>query len=84
MIVTTGDFTQDAYSYAEHVMRTCNLNVILAEHVMRTCNLNVILLTGSDIARIAQDPTNIVAILNAKAQRAMKIKERTDYFAEQG
>jgi len=70
MIVTTGDFTQDAYSYAEHVMRTCNLNVIL--------------LTGSDIARIAQDPTNIVAILNAKAQRAMKIKERTDYFAEQG
>ncbi len=70
MIVTTGDFTQEAYSYADHVMKTCNLNVIL--------------LARSDIGRIAQDPTNIAAILNDKAQRAMKIKERRDYFAEQG
>ena len=66
MIVTTGDFTKDAYSYAQHVMKTCNLNVIL--------------LNGSELARISQDPTNIAAILNSKAEQAMKVKERTNYF----
>jgi hypothetical protein len=67
MIVTTGDFTKDAYSYAQHVMKTCNLNVIL--------------LNGSELERISQDPTDIAAILNSKAEQAMKVKERTDYFA---
>jgi hypothetical protein len=66
MIVTTGDFTKDAYSYASHVMKTCNLNIIL--------------MNGSDLNRISQDPTEISKILNEKAKRAMKIKERTDYF----
>ncbi len=69
MIVTTGDFTKDAYSYAQHVMKTCNLNVIL--------------LNGSELKQISQDPTNIVAVLNGKAKQAMKVKERTDYFAAQ-
>lgn len=69
MIVTTGDFTKDAYSYAQHVMKTCNLNVIL--------------LNGSEIERLSRDPTGIVAILTSKAERAMKLKERTDYFMSQ-
>ncbi|MFQ6100037.1 MAG: restriction endonuclease [Anaerolineae bacterium] len=69
MIVTTGDFTKDAYSYAQHVMKTCNLNVIL--------------LNGSELERISRDPTGIVAILNSKAEQAMKVKERKDYFATQ-
>jgi len=69
MIVTTGDFTKDAYSYAYHVMKTCNLNVIL--------------LNGLELERISQDPTTIITILNAKAERAMKIKERDDYFINQ-
>jgi site-specific DNA-methyltransferase (cytosine-N4-specific) len=69
MIVTTGDFTKDAYSYAQHVMKTCNLNVIL--------------LNGSELERISRDPTDIVAVLNSKAEQAMKVKERTDYFAAQ-
>ncbi|MFQ5813151.1 MAG: restriction endonuclease [Anaerolineae bacterium] len=69
MVVTTGDFTRDAYSYANHVMKTCNLNVIL--------------LNGSELERISQDPTKIVPILNSKAERATKLKERTDYFAVQ-
>lgn len=69
MIVTTGDFTEDAYSYAQHVMKTCNLNVIL--------------LNGAELERISQDPTNIAAILNSKAEQAMKVKERTDYFVTQ-
>jgi len=69
MIVTTGDFTKDAHNYAQHVMKTCNLNVIL--------------LNGSELERVSRDPTNIVAILNSKAEQAMKVKERTDYFAAQ-
>ncbi len=68
MLVTTGDFTRDAYGYANHVMRTSNLNVIL--------------LNGSELNRISRDPTEIVAILNSKAERAMKIKERTDYLTD--
>jgi len=69
MIVTTGDFTRDAYSYAQHVMKTCNLNVIL--------------LNGAELKRTSQDPTSIVTILNSKAEQAMKVKERTDYFVAQ-
>jgi site-specific DNA-methyltransferase (cytosine-N4-specific) len=65
-IVTTGEFTKDAYDYANHVMKTCNLNVIL--------------LNGSELGRIGQDPTDIVGILNSKAEHAMRVKERTDYF----
>jgi len=53
MMITTGDFTKDAYSYADHVMKTCNLNVIL--------------LNGSELERISRDPTDIVGILNGKA-----------------
>ncbi len=66
LIVTTGDFTQDAYSYVSHVMRTCNLNVIL--------------LNGSELGQISRDPTKVVKILNEKAQQAMQVKERADYF----
>jgi len=69
MMVTTGDFTEDAYSYAQHVMKTCNLNVIL--------------LNGAELRCISQDPTSIVTILNSKAEQAMKVKERTDYFVAQ-
>jgi len=69
MIVTTGHFTGDAYNYANHVMKTCNLNVIL--------------LNGSELQRVSQDPTDIVDILNGKAEQAMKLKERTDYFSGQ-
>ena len=69
MIVTTGDFTKDAHNYARHVMKTCNLNVIL--------------LNGAELDQISQDPTRIVAILNSKAEQAMRVKERTDYFVAQ-
>ena len=69
MIVTTGDFTKDAHNYARHVMKTCNLNVIL--------------LNGAELDQISQDPTRIVAILNSKAKQAMRVKERTDYFVAQ-
>jgi site-specific DNA-methyltransferase (cytosine-N4-specific) len=69
VVVTTGDFTRDAYSYANHVMKTCNLNIIL--------------LNGSELERISHDPTDIVTILNSKAQQAMQVKARADYFAAQ-
>lgn len=57
MLVTTGKFTEGAYKYANRVMETSNLNVILIH--------------GSELAEIAQDPTRIIAILNYKAERAM-------------
>ncbi len=66
MVITTGDFTRDAYNYASHVMKTCNLNVIL--------------LNGHELEDISRDPTSIVAVLNSKAEQAMKVKERADYF----
>ncbi len=69
MLVTTGDFTKDAYDYAHHVMKTCNLNVIL--------------LNGTELEYISRDVTNIVSVLNRKAEQAMALKERTDYFAAQ-
>ena len=66
MLVTTGDFTSDAYQYVDHIMKTSNLNVIL--------------LNGFELKEISQDPTRVVSLLNRKAKRAMKVKERTDYF----
>ena len=66
MLVTTGDFTSDAYQYVDHVMKTSNLNVIL--------------LNGLELKEISQDPTRVVSLLNRKAKRVMKVKERTDYF----
>jgi len=69
MLVTTGGFTSDAYEYANHVMKTSNLNVIL--------------LNGSDLNLLSQNPMEIVAILDSKAENALKVKERTDYFKEQ-
>jgi site-specific DNA-methyltransferase (cytosine-N4-specific) len=69
MVVTTGDFTKDTYHYADHVMKTSSLNVIL--------------LNGSELERISQDPTDIVSVLNSKAERVMRLKARSDYFAAQ-
>ncbi len=66
MMVTTGDFTQDAYAYANHVMKTSNLNIIL--------------LNGRELEHIAHEPTEIVTILNSKAKHAMQVKERNEYF----
>lgn len=66
MVMTTGDFTEDAYSYADHVMRTSNLNVIL--------------FNGSELETVGEDPTSVASMLNRKAGRAMQVKERADYF----
>jgi len=67
MLITTGGFTKDAYEYADHVMRTCNLNIIL--------------LNGPEINKISQNPTKVISFLNRKAERVMQVKERQDYFA---
>lgn len=69
MVVTTGEFTRDAYTYATHVMRTSNLNVIT--------------LNGAELDQLSRDPIGIAELLNGKAQRAMQVKERTDYFSAQ-
>jgi len=69
MVVTTGEFTRDAYTYATHVMRTSNLNVIT--------------LNGAELDQLSRDPISISELLNGKAQRAMRVKERSDYFSAQ-
>jgi site-specific DNA-methyltransferase (cytosine-N4-specific) len=62
LMVTTGDFTADARSYAERVMRNSSLNIIL--------------LRGAELEQISQDPTDIVPILNSKAEHVMQLKAR--------
>lgn len=69
MIVTTGDFTRDAYTYANQVMKTTNLNIVL--------------LNGTELDRLSNDPLQIVALMGEKADRAMQVKQRVDYFRTQ-
>lgn len=69
MIVTTGNFTHDAYAYVNHVHKMSNLNIVL--------------LDGADLEQISRDPMDIVRILNSKAEQAMRVKERIDYFVSQ-
>ncbi len=61
MIVSTGDLSNDARHYAQTVMQTSNINIVLLDSL--------------DLARIAENPTFIGDILNREAKRAMKIKE---------
>ncbi|MBN1679376.1 MAG: restriction endonuclease [Anaerolineae bacterium] len=64
-IITTSRFTTDAHRYSDHVMRTSNLNIILFDK--------------SDIRKIAENPLDIVHILNQKAENAMLVKARASY-----
>jgi len=69
MVVTTGEFTRDAYTYVIHVMRTSKLKIIT--------------LNGTELEQLSRDPLSIVGLLNSKAQRAVQVKERPDYFSAQ-
>jgi site-specific DNA-methyltransferase (cytosine-N4-specific) len=61
MVVSTGDLSSDARQYAQVVMQTSNIDIVL--------------LDSHDLARIAENPALIGDILNREAKRAMKIKE---------
>jgi site-specific DNA-methyltransferase (cytosine-N4-specific) len=61
MVVSTGDMSNDARRYAQTVMQTCNIDIVL--------------LDSHDLERIAENPTLIGDILNREAKRAMKIKK---------
>lgn len=61
MIITTSKFTQEAIDYANLVSDRSRYYVILLEK--------------DDIARIANDRTQIVDILNRKAERAFARRE---------
>jgi hypothetical protein len=43
---------------------------------MRNSSLNIILLRGAELEQISQDPTDIVPILNSKAEHVMQLKAR--------
>jgi len=61
MVVSTGKISSDARKYAQNVMSTTNLNVIL--------------LDSNDLQKIADNPTYIADALNREAKRAMEIKK---------
>lgn len=61
MVVTTGEFTRDAYQYAYRMMEVSRYYMIL--------------LQKDDIEAIKRDKTNIVEILDKKARRVFAKKE---------
>lgn len=61
MVVTTGEFTRDAYQYAYRMMEVSRYYMIL--------------LQKDDIEAIKRDKTNIVEILDRKARRVFAKKE---------
>ena len=61
MVVSTGNISGEARKYAQQVMSTTNLNVIL--------------LDSSDLQKIADNPTYVIDALNREARRAMEIKK---------
>ncbi len=61
MVVSTGNIGGEARKYAQQVMSTTNLNVVL--------------LDSSDLQKIADNPTYIADALNREAKRAMEIKK---------
>lgn len=63
MVVSTGNISAEAKKYAQRVMSTTNLNIILFD--------------SSDLRKIAQNPTYIADALNREARHAMEIKKLT-------
>ncbi|HIE12543.1 MAG TPA: hypothetical protein EYP63_03815 [Desulfotomaculum sp.] len=61
MVISTGSISSEARKYAQQVMRTTNLNVVL--------------LDSADLEKIAKTPTHIADALNREAIYAMKIKK---------
>jgi site-specific DNA-methyltransferase (cytosine-N4-specific) len=61
MIVTTGEFTRDAWQYASRMMDVSRYYIIL--------------LQKEDLDKIKEDKTNIIKILDKKARRVFAKKE---------
>ncbi|HAN74574.1 MAG TPA: site-specific DNA-methyltransferase, partial [Planktothrix sp. UBA8402] len=61
MIVTTGQFTRDAFQYAYRMMEVSRYYMIL--------------LQSEDIEAIKKDKTSIISILDRKARRVFAKKE---------
>ena len=61
MVVSTGNISTEARKYAQNVMSTTNLNVVL--------------LVSTDLQKIADNPTYIADALNREARQAMEIKK---------
>ncbi len=61
VVVSTGDLSNDARRYAQNVMQTSNIDIVL--------------LDSHDLGRIAENPALIGDTLNREAKRAMRIKK---------
>lgn len=60
MVVSTGQFSRDARGYANAMMQTTNLNIILLDR--------------ADLSLLSNDPTRIVELLDREARHAMDLK----------
>ncbi len=60
MVVTSGQFSRDARGYANSIMQTTNLNVILLDR--------------SDLSLLSKDLSRIVELLDREARHAVAIK----------
>jgi site-specific DNA-methyltransferase (cytosine-N4-specific) len=60
-VVSTGNISKEARRYAQDVMRSTNLNVVL--------------LDKADLQKIEQQPSHIVEVFTREAKRAMEIKK---------
>lgn len=61
VVVTTGEFSQDARRYSEEIMRTDNLCIILVDK--------------KDVSSICNEPSSVVDVFNREAKHAMQIKK---------
>lgn len=61
MVVSTGNISGEARKYAQQVMSTTNLNIVL--------------LDSNDLQKISDNPTYVADALNREARRAMEIKK---------
>ena len=60
VIVTTGTITDEARNYSNIVMKDSNLNIVMID--------------GNDLARIRDNPTDIVDVFDREARHAMRLK----------
>ncbi len=61
VLITTGTFSSKARSYANHVMKNSNLNIVFVDK--------------DDIAAVANDPVAIVDVFERESKRTMQLKK---------
>ena len=61
VIMTTGNASDDAHKFANHIMKNSNLCIVFIE--------------SNDIKKISEDPLNIIDVFDREANNAMQLKK---------